>query len=75
MSADWLLVFPEIFLRGTAPRLQFLSSNGIAFLGIQKLLLTANHLVLHLLSTSIPPLCVHFFHGGDGRVPVCIAQS
>ena len=38
-------VFPETFLGGSAPHLRYLSLDGIAFPGIQKLLLTANHLV------------------------------
>jgi len=46
-------VFPEAFLGGSAPRLRFLSLNGVAYSGIQKLLLAANHLVRLRLS-NIP---------------------
>ena len=47
------VVFPEAFLGGSAPCLLFLSLNGVAFSGIQKLLLTANYLVRLRLS-NIP---------------------
>ena len=46
-------VFPEAFLGGSAPRLRFLFLNSVAFSGIPKLLLTANHLVRLRLS-NIP---------------------
>ncbi len=46
-------VFPEAFLGGSAPCLRFLFLNCVAFSGIPKLLLTANHLVRLRLS-NIP---------------------
>jgi hypothetical protein len=39
------VVLPDSFLGGSAPRLQFLDFDGIPFLGLPKLLLSATHLV------------------------------
>jgi hypothetical protein len=45
----WEVVLPDSFLGGSAPRLQYLSLDGISFPGLPKLLLSATHLVrLHL---------------------------
>ena len=46
-------VLPDSFLRGSAPRLRFLSLDSIPFPGIPKLLLSATHLV-RLWLTNIP---------------------
>jgi hypothetical protein len=53
-------VIPESFLGGSAPRLQYISLNGIPFPGLPKLLMSATHLVyLQILkiphSGYIPP--------------------
>jgi hypothetical protein len=39
------VVLPDSFLGGSAPRLQYLSLDGISFPGLPKLLLSATHLV------------------------------
>ena len=50
-SAHKLQVFPDLFLGGSAPRLQDLYLAGIPFPGLRNLLLSATHLViLHHLS-------------------------
>ena len=44
-------VIPDSFLGASAPRLQFISLNGVPFPGLPKLLLSATHLTrLHLMS-------------------------
>ena len=48
-GASPVLVIPDLFLGGSAPRLRSLQLRNCSFPGIQKLLLSANHLVtLHL---------------------------
>ena len=46
-------IIPDLFLGGSAPRLQYVDLSGIPFPGLPKLLLSTNHLVyLHL--SNIP---------------------
>jgi hypothetical protein len=46
------LVLPDLFLGGSAPRLQVISLSGIPFPGLPRLLLSATHLVSLYLSES-----------------------
>ena len=49
-SDETMPIFPDSFLGGSAPRLNFLVFSGIPFPGLPKLLLSATHLhILHLL--------------------------
>ena len=61
-------VFPKSFLGGSAPRLRFLSLERIAFTEIQKLLLTANHLV-RLCLLQIP----RSSHISPGALVTCLS--
>ena len=50
-SMSFVPVFPNSFLGGSAPRLQFLALNSIPFPGLPERLLSATHLVhLHLIN-------------------------
>jgi hypothetical protein len=64
-------VIPDSFLGGSAPRLRYISLNGIPFPGLPNLLLSSTHLVHS--TSEYSPFWVHFTRG-DGHLSLRVGR-